>query len=95
MPHLRSEHRPLLQNGFAQKEKWGAHFVTKKKVPDAQKSSSDFDEAASTAIRNGLNQVDEVAEGVSRADEEVRKYVEERRDSIARGARRSKSRFRL
>ena len=37
----------------------------------------------------------DAADSVRRDDERVRQYVEERRDSIERGARRSRARFRL
>ena len=45
-------------------------------------------------LRTDKESEDEI-EQVKRETDEVEKYVEERRDSIRRGARRSKHRFRI
>lgn len=54
-----------------------------------------FDEALARLIQTDPKEAQDAADSVKRDAEGVRKYVEERSDSIERGARRSRSRFRL
>ena len=58
-------------------------------------SNIGFDEALARLIQTDPAEAEAAAESVRRDDEEARKYVKERSDSIARGARRSRTRFRL
>jgi hypothetical protein len=58
-------------------------------------SNIGFDEALARFIQTDPAEAEAAAESVRREDEEVRKYVKERSDSIERGARRSRARFRL
>lgn len=58
-------------------------------------SNFGFDEALSRLIQTDPQEVEEAIEAAKLKEEEVSRYVEERRDSIARGARRSRARFRL
>ena len=54
-----------------------------------------FDEALARLIQTDPQEAEEAADSVKRGDQEARKYVKERDDSIERGARRSRARFRL
>ncbi len=58
-------------------------------------SGMGFDEALARFIETDREEVEDAMKGVERDDREVREYVEERRDSIRRGARRAGKRFRL
>lgn len=69
--------------------------VRKKRKPDMDMSDLGFDEALARLIQTDPKEAQDAADSVRRDDEEARRYVEERRDSIERGARRSRARFRL
>ena len=69
--------------------------MTKKRKPDMDMSDLGFDEALARLIQTAPEEVADEAARLKREQEEVKAYVEERRDSIERGARRSSRRFRL
>ncbi|WP_157081285.1 hypothetical protein [Novosphingobium naphthalenivorans] len=70
--------------------------MTKKKdKPSVDLSNFDFDEASARSIHIDSKEIESASESVKRDDDEAREYVKERRDSIERGARRSRKRFRL
>ena len=63
----------------------------KKGVPDFP--AIPFDEAIARLLQTDPKEIADLAEEVKRKDEKVSCYVEERRQSIRKGARRSKKRF--
>jgi hypothetical protein len=67
----------------------------KKEKPDMDLSDMGFDEALARFIQTDRDEVEDAMNRVDRDDREAREYVEERRESIKRGARRSRARFRL
>lgn len=68
--------------------------------PRLRKPSSDisdlgFDEALARFMQTDKQELADTKERIEREDEGVTAYVEERRESIRRGARRTGSRFRI
>lgn len=66
----------------------------RKKKPSAL-SDLAFDEALARLIQTDPKELADTLDKIKREDREVKEYVEERRQSIRRGARRAKKRFRL
>ncbi|WP_239807170.1 hypothetical protein [Croceicoccus hydrothermalis] len=58
-------------------------------------SNTGVEEPLTGVIESRADEARNIAEKIKRDDEEVKKYVNERRDSIRRGARRSRNRFRF
>ena len=58
-------------------------------------SNLGFDEALARLIQTDPKEIEDAADSVKRDDKEVREYVQERRESIAKGARRTSHRFRI
>jgi hypothetical protein len=69
--------------------------MTKKRKPNALLNDMGFDEALARFMQTEKREVDGVIERVIREEQAVTDYVEERRESIRRGARRTGSRFRI
>ena len=58
-------------------------------------SNLGFDEALARFIQTDKKELADVSDQITEEDEGVKAYVEERRESIRRGARRTNHRFRL
>lgn len=69
--------------------------VAKHRKPNADISDLSFDEALARLIRTDNKELADAKDRIDSEDEGVRQYVEERRESIRSGARRSRDRFRL
>jgi hypothetical protein len=67
----------------------------KNRKTEVDLSNLGFDEALARLIQTEPDQVADAVERINREEEEVREYVEERRSSIRKGARRTRHRFRL
>ena len=63
--------------------------------PDKEVSDLGFEEALARLMQTDPEELAAEVEAVKDKDREIAAYVEERRDSIGRGARRTKHRFRL
>lgn len=70
-------------------------MMAKKGKPKVDLSNLGFDETLARLIQTDPTEVADTADKVKREDEEVSKYVRERRESIARGARRTNHRIRI
>lgn len=66
-----------------------------KRKPDKDMFDLEFDEALARLLQTSPEEVEGLIETIKKDDEGVKAYVEERRDSIQRGALRSKHRFRI
>jgi hypothetical protein len=64
-----------------------------KRKPDKDMFDLDFDEAMARLMLTVPEEVEDMVEAIKKEDEGVKAYVEERQDSIRRGARRTKHRF--
>jgi hypothetical protein len=67
----------------------------KKRKPSADISDLGLGEALARLLQTSRAELADVVEQVDREDKQVSDYVEERRKSIKKGARRTGSRFRL
>ena len=66
-----------------------------KRKPDKDMVDLEFDEALMRLLQTSSEEVEDIIEAIKKDDEGVKAYVEERQDSIRRGALRSKHRFRI
>jgi hypothetical protein len=69
--------------------------MTKAKKTKAAKIGTEFDEVVARLLQTDKEELEGEIERTKREADEAGQYVEERRDSIRRGARRTKHRFRL
>jgi hypothetical protein len=69
--------------------------MTKKRKPNALLHDLGLDEALARFIQTDKREVEDVIDRVIREEQAVSDYVEERRDSIRKGARRTGTRFRI
>jgi len=69
--------------------------MTSLRKPNKDISDLGFDEALARFIQTDKHELADAKDRVDRDDEGVAKYVEERRDSIKRGARRTGKHFSL
>jgi len=67
----------------------------RKRKPNKDMSDLGFDEALARLIQTDKKELMDAKERVDKEVNEVGKYVEERRESIQKGARRTGKRFRL
>lgn len=69
--------------------------MTKPKSNRSAKIETEFDEVVARLLQTDKKELEDEIAKTKREADEVGKYVEERSDSIKRGARRTKHRFRL
>lgn len=69
--------------------------MTKPKKTRPDKIETELDEVVARLLQTDKKELEDEITRSKRESDEAEKYVEERRDSIQRGARRAKHRFRL
>lgn len=69
--------------------------MTKPKTVRTDKIETEFDEVVARLLQTDNKELEDEIAKTKREADEAGKYVEERSDSIKRGARRTKHRFRI